>query len=248
MGYKKAKQQGHEAKSFLNGVCCEPVLEGACERIQMSRCTLKAGAVWEPERYAYQDKIQIFLFLNPTGYVRTDKQAFPLSDAAVFVPNFDREPFFIHAGAEQLECVRVVGDFNEQDRLEIGKSHMIFPRFRLLKDAWEHTTRETIQPYANTRGFVLIENRKLGSYNMGWYHSDKPSCALLGFNRLPAYDQWCVALADADYTCCVDENSAKMQAGDILFIPRGASFSSRCGQDGKISYVWLMLNRAYDEK
>lgn len=148
--------------SFNNGISTEVILPGSCPRLEISRCFIKAGHVWAPQKYAYQDKVQIFVLLHATGFVLTGTQAFNVTDSAVFVPNFDREDFEIHAGSKDQEIIRIIGNFSERDVLEIGKSHLIFPRFRLVKDGWEYTTRETTKPNANTRAFVLIENRKLG--------------------------------------------------------------------------------------
>lgn len=249
MSIIQLNQKSTGSSAFTNGFSVMPVLENACERIQTTRCTVAAGSVWKPERFAYQKGVQIFVFLNATGFVHTDKQAFQITGPAAFVPNYDKEPFEIHAGAADLECIRIVGDMNDEDCRQDSKNHMIFPRFRLLADGWEHTTRQLLAENANTRAFVTIENRKLGCcYNMEYYTSAKPGAAFIDEMHWLTYDQWFIALPDADFTFSAEGESAAVKGGDIVFIPKMTDFSICCGEKGKINFACFLLNRAYDNK
>ena len=223
------------------------ILENSCDRLKITRCILKAGTSWNPEKYAYGKGIQIFVMLNATGYIYTDTQTFNVTEPSIFVPNFDRENFCICAGGKDQEIIRIAGNFSERDSIEIGKSHLMFPRFRLLSAGWEHTTRETIKEGANVRAFVLIENRKLGSYNMGHYMTGSEGVSSdFCDNCLPTYDQWCIGVNNADFTVTVNGETEKVGSGDMAFIPRGSHYSYSSTPEGKLDMIWFMLNRAHD--
>lgn len=223
-----------------------PILEGICDRAAVYRCTLKAGCSWQPALYAWPKTTQMFLFLNAGGYITTERQAFPITEAALFVPAFDREMVTVRAGQDDLVCIRIVSQMNEEDCDQLRKSHMIFPRFRPFSQAWEHTMRSIDDPGSHVRGFVLIENRKLGANNMGLLDSQRPGAAFVAESVLPTYDQFVIALEGAGCILGAGGEESRLQAGDIAFIPRNTPFRFRCGEDGRIHHIWFCLNRAYD--
>ena len=225
-----------------------PILNGACGRVRISRCTVRAGADWTPELYPRPGVTQMLLFLNAGGYVTTPAQAFPITEHSLFVPEFDKEAFTVHAGAQALRCIQIVSQMNEEDCSQIKKSHMVFPRFRPFSQAWEHTMRPIDAPDSNTRGFVLIENRKLGANNMGILRSDRPGASRVEESALEAYDQFIIGLEGADCTMFVRDEQAPFRQGDVAFIPKGAAFRFQCGPEGRIHHVWYHLNRAYDAR
>ncbi len=223
-----------------------PVLAGVCDRVRLDRCTVQAGADWRPELYPRPGVTQMILFLEPGGYVTTPTQAFSIQEPTLFVPEFDKTPFTIHAGAQALPCIRIVSRMNEEDCNQIQKSHMVFPRFRPFSQAWEHTMRPIDAPDSNMRAFVLIENRKLGANNMGILHSARPGASRVEQSVLEAFDQFIIGLEGADCELSVREESVRFRQGDVAFIPKGAPFRFQCGSEGRIHHVWYHLNRAYD--
>lgn len=224
----------------------QPVLPGVCPRVRTERVVVPAGATWAPELYAPHTYIQILLVQSGSGYIATPSQAYNLEGSAVFVPDFDREPVTVVAGRQAVELLRIVGDMIEVDHLQLGKSHLIFPRFRPLAKGWEYTARPLTLDGAGARGFVLIENRKLGCYNMGYISSFGKGAATVGKTALAQYDQWCIAMPGADFTLTAGGQQASMAAGDVAFVPKGTEFCSACGAAGRIDYVWLHLSRAYE--
>lgn len=80
-----------------NGLARQSVLTGEYKDVAIYKCTLAAGAKWEPELYPQQEKVQILLFTEGTGYVATPHKAFQIEEVSVFVPRFDQESFFIQA-------------------------------------------------------------------------------------------------------------------------------------------------------
>lgn len=57
-----------------NGLARQSVLTGEYKDVAIYKCTLAAGAKWEPELYPQQEKVQILLFTEGTGYVATPPQ------------------------------------------------------------------------------------------------------------------------------------------------------------------------------
>ena len=222
------------------------ILRSACERVKMNRIIVKAGSSWKPEGYPRPQMTQMILFLNIGGYVMTDSAAFNIKEPALFVPEFDKESITICAGKEDLHCIQIISSMNEEDCNQINKSHMVFPRFRPFAQAWEHTMNTISAPDSNTRAFVLIENRKLGANNMGIFRSEGTAGAKVEEDMLPTYDQFIIGLEVCDCTLTVNGEDAKLEAGDIAFVPKSAVFSFRCSNTGMIHHVWYTLNRAYD--
>ena len=222
------------------------IMEEACERIKMERVIVRAGTCWKPKCYPYGEALQWLLIQSGEGYIATDTQAFPIEESALYVVDFDRESFRIQAGKTQLELVRVVSRMIDIDRCQIGKSHMIFPRFRPLSQAWGFTMHAINDSDSNLKASVLIENRKLGSHNMNRLCSKGAGAAHANPDCLEKYDQWCIAMPGADFTFHIDEKELLVREGDVVFIPHGGRFSSRCGDTGKIDYVFFTLSRAYE--
>ena len=99
----------------------------------------------------------------------------------------------------------------------------------------------------NVCGFILIENRKYGANNMGFFISEKPGPCKTREDSQIAYDQYVIAMEGADFSLTMDDETVDMREGDIALIPRTHKFTFSCGQEGKIHHVWYSLNRAYDE-
>lgn len=59
-----------------NGLARQSVLTGEYKDVAIYKCTLAAGAKWEPELYPQQEKVQILLFTEGTGYVATPTRHF----------------------------------------------------------------------------------------------------------------------------------------------------------------------------
>ena len=112
-----------------NGLARQSVLTGEYKDVAIYKCTLAAGAKWEPELYPQQEKVQILLFTEGTGYVATPHKAFQIEEVSVFVPRFDQESFFIQADSE-LSFLQIVANLSDYDRENMADSHIALPRFR----------------------------------------------------------------------------------------------------------------------
>ena len=78
-----SRGKDYNPTDYVNGLAKEEVLPGICDEIAMYRCTLKAGAAWKPAVYAFEEKMQIFLFVAGNGYITTGAEAYRIDDRAV---------------------------------------------------------------------------------------------------------------------------------------------------------------------
>lgn len=120
-----------------NGLARQSVLTGEYKDVAIYKCTLAAGAKWEPELYPQQEKVQILLFTEGTGYVATPHKAFQIEEVSVFVPRFDQESFFIQADSE-LSFLQIVANLSDYDRENMADSHIALPRFRPVSQGWQY--------------------------------------------------------------------------------------------------------------
>ena len=228
-------------------VCCTPVLEGVSGgRVKICRLRIPTGEEWQPELFEGPETTQMILFLSGKGYVCTDSRAFEIREPALFVPYFDREKVMVRAVGEPISAVQIISRMNEEDQNWLRKSHMVFPNFRPFSQAWEHTMNTISSPEANLRGFMLIENRKLGANNMGIFRSASRGASASKEDTLPCYDHYVIALDGAEFTLRAGEDTVNLETGTISLIPAGTPFSFFCGPEGRIFHVWYSLNRAYD--
>ena len=219
---------------------------GALDRVKMRRVVLGPGAVWEPVLTVRPKQTQILLFTEGSGYVAAGGRAFNIDGPARFVPDFDREEVTVRAGEKGLSLIEIVADQNPEDSAQINKSHMVFPNFRPLSEAWE-CRMGSIRPDSNLSAFILIENRKLGANNMGYFRSTKTGASYTEPDTLKVYDHFVIALPGADFTVKAGTQVCDVKENSVVFIPHGTPFSFSCGEEGRINHVWSSLNRAYDE-
>ncbi len=225
----------------------DEILAQVCDRVRLIRHTIKKGTFWTPELYSRPKTTQMLLFLDGSGYVKTETAAYNISEPALFVPEFDKETVTVKAVEEDIECMEIISQMNPEDCNQINKSHMVFPRFRPFSQAWEYTMDIFDSPEANAAGYVLIENRKLGANNMGILRSKTVGKSKISKDCLPTYDQFVIGLSGASCMMKVNEEEVKLEEGDVAFIPKGTEFEFSSGEEGMIHHIWFTLNRAYDE-
>jgi len=231
-------------QEFVNGLARQMILEGTCPGIEIHKCTLNAGQKWEPELYSFDKKMQIFFFIIPTGFVETTKEAFNLTDKAVFVPDFDRDKVVIHAGERNLEFYHITGPMTEVDKRQMHKCHMILPRFRRLCDSWQYTERFTQESGSKVESHSVLEGRRLGRYTMGWNIGKGPT--FIGEHTHPTLEQWYFMLDGSDFTYIAGGQDTHVKAGDVTYTPTGTPHGSKSTEDQFINYAWFELNRAWD--
>lgn len=228
-------RQIDEQHSFVDGVSCIPVLKGAYKDVEMFRVRLQAGAKWTTGLFAESDRCQMLVFTAGTGYVGMLDQAFNITEVSVFVPNFDRDTFFVQAGSD-LEFVHIIATMSDYDRKNMAESRIKLPRFRPVSQSWtyvEDFKDDTIQSY------TLIEHRYLGRLSMGAVFGNGPN--VVGQHIHNELEQWYIALPGSEFTYVVDGKEVPFREGDISFTPHGTYHGLTAAEGTRFDYVWFEL-------
>jgi mannose-6-phosphate isomerase-like protein (cupin superfamily) len=222
-------------KEFNNGLARMEILVNTYDQAKFYHCTMKAGATWEPKQYTEEDKCQIFLFTNGTGYIAMDKVAHNITETAVFVPNFDKDKFVFHAGTD-MEFVQIICIMGEYDKIAFAESTLTLPRFRLLSDCWTYEERFK---GPGVKSYMMIEHRNLGRFSMGATIGYGPS--YVGEHVHPDLEQWYMVLPGSGFTYLSDGEEIPMSGGDISFTSHGAYHGCKAKTGQKFDYVWFEL-------
>ncbi len=213
--------------------------------VQMYRCTLKAGSTWAPPLYSVREYFQFFFFLNKTGYVATAERAYNVDDYAMFIPEFDRDQFVLHAGKRDLEFIHILGEINHVDRRKMKASRFTLPRFVRMCDAWNYTEDFNEQAGSSNVSYSLNNGRRLGRYTVGGNRAFGPD--FVGRHMHPTLTQWYLMLEGSDFTYLAGEETIPVKAGDVTFTPMGTTHGSRCEAGEQIYYFWFEVNHAWDD-
>lgn len=150
-----------------NGIAHVPILEGECKDCALERVSIQPGCEWSPDVYKLEEHNQVFLFMSGTGYVKTPRMVYNITEVAVFVPEFDKEKFVIRCAAdskEPLNILHAVSEIAEYDLQCLKHARMSLPRFRGLSEAWLYKEFNTAE---NVQQLTLLEHRNLGRLSMG---------------------------------------------------------------------------------
>lgn len=220
---------------FNEGLSVTPVLVGEYDACKINRCTLKSGSKWTPDLYSLEENCQFFIFLEGKGYIGGKSRAWNIKEAAVFVPNFEKESFFIYA-ATDLTFVHIVAKTTDYDKTEIKASSLSLPRFRSISECW---TYEEDFKGPGTTSCMLIEHRNLGRFSMG---------ATLGMG--PVYNgqhihnellQWYIALPNSNFLYTAGDETIEVNGKDITFTPCGFMHGSKAPAGQPLDYIWFEI-------
>lgn len=234
-----SRGKDYNPTDYVNGLAKEEVLPGICDEIAMYRCTLKAGAAWKPAVYAFEEKMQIFLFVAGNGYITTGAEAYRIDDRAVFVPNFNKDEVLIKAGTKDLTYIHIVGEMTRWDQERMKIDHIVLPRFRLLKDSWEYTEGFTGDAGSNIKSHMVLEHEYLGRYSMGWNCGEGPT--FIGTHVHEDLLQWYLNMPGSSFTYHAAEETVNVESGDITFTEIGSPHGSEALEGQCIDYVWFEL-------
>jgi len=225
--------------NFIDGLSRAEILAGTSDEVKFHKCILKAGAKWAPPLYKYGEKVQWLFFMNPSGYVGTPEKAYNIVDKAIYIPDFDREEFFIQAGSDDLVLLHVEGKMNKLDVAMMNDCHIVLPRFRLLRDAWRYTEGFTGEAGSTIKSHMVIEHEYFGRYSMGWNCGKGPT--FIGQHVHDDLEQWYFMLEGSKFTYLAGDEEFEVAEGDATHTeastPHGSK--SEAGQD--IDYIWVEL-------
>lgn len=221
-----------------NSLRREVLVPGSHTEFTMEKCTLKAGSRWEPERFPLSDRMQMFFFLNETGYAATQNQAWMIRQYSLFTPNYDKEAFWIEAGKQDLSFIRFTGVMNAYDQKEYIDYHIIVPCLREKAGAFAFT-----EYYTGGMGSTLVSRRLVldtafGRWFVGLVDGDGED-AFIGEHSLEHLHQWYYLLPGTEICYTVDGAEYAGHTGDAFHVPKGAAFSARPVNGGGLHALWI---------
>ncbi len=229
---------------FENGLSRFRIPWEDCDYVDMYRCTLQAGRVWEPPLYSINECFQFFFFLKKTGYITTPEKAYNIDDFAMFIADFDGGRFALHAGAADLEFIHILGKISHVDRRKMRASRFTLPRFVRMCDAWNYTEDFNEQAGSTNVSYSLSNGRRLGRYTVGGNRAYGPN--FVGKHIHPTLSQWYLMLEGSDFTYLAGDERIPVKAGDISYTPMNTEHGSTCEKDQHIYYFWFEVNHAWD--
>lgn len=221
------------------------ILAGTCPGITLKKCVLEPGCTIRPAVYGREERMQMFFFTAPSGFLRSGKRLYAIDEQAVFTPDFDREELELTSGETELEYIHIMGEMIDVDLRQMDHCQYVLPRMVKLNDSIEYTERFTQESGSKVVSHSIIAGRHQGRYTMGWNIGAGPD--FVGQHTHPTLEQWYFMIDGSDFTYVAGGERIPVKAGDISFTPHGTSHGSECGENGFINYVWFELNRAWEE-
>ncbi len=239
MSQIKIAHTGDIAHSYKDGFSAVSFLEGAYDQARFEKCSLQPGRSVSPEVYGITQNNQLFIFLTGKGYITTPREAFNITEVAVFVPEFDRERFTVTCSAdskEALEFIHVVTELNDYDKGCLVEARIKLPRFRLLSQGWEYVENFKQD---DTRSIMLIEHRNLGRLSMGAVLGKGPT--VVGQHIHNELVQWYIPLPGSKLTYIAGGDQYPMKGGDVSFTPTGFHHGAQAEAGDPYDYIWFEL-------
>lgn len=224
---------------FKDGFSSCPILVGEYDQASFSRCKLLPGSSVTPKRYALEEHNQLFVFFGGKGFVTTPRNAWNVTEASVFVPQFDREEFTIHAAAdakEPLEFLHIVTEVSDYDKTCLREARITLPRLRGVSQGW--TYYEDFKE-EDVTSLMLIEHRNLGRLSMGAVLGRGPTT--IGQHIHNELVQWYFPLKGSRFTYTAGGEELEMTGGDLSYTPTGLYHGSKAKEGETFDYIWFEL-------
>lgn len=191
---------------------------------------LKAGSEIKPE--LSKDKVVIYMFGKGSGYVADCDKVHNIEEKVSFYfPNFDQNPYRIHA-FEDMEFVKSVVTMDDYDWDDYQHSHIRLPYFRSLSQCVRYD-QDCKGP--NTTSWHVLNPKQLGHVIIGVVRAVGEGTDEKGH---PAVHQWNYCLGNADFELTVDGESTQTKSGDWSFIPAGPDHRLMAKSGQEVFYVW----------
>ena len=172
------------------------------------------------------------MFGKGRGYITDTKEAHNITELSFYLPNFDQDPFTIHA-IEDMEFIMSVVEMNPWDKERFAHSHIHLPFFLKYTDGQIYD-QDCKGP--NTTSWLVIGPGQMGRILMGVVRATGEGTDEKGH---PAVAQWNYSVGDSDFHLCVDHQPSIVQkSGDFSFVPAGPDHSLVADPGKEVFYVW----------
>lgn len=215
---------------FKDGYAQTEVLEGVYPLVRCYQCVLKAGHTVKPETFG--DKIQVFSFVQGSGYICGEKEAYNLKELSFYIPNFDKETFTIYAAEDMIIALWVV-DMRESDKIAYEDTHMVLPSFKKFSE---------LEPYdqsckgPHTKSWTVISDGNLARVLMGIVRAEGEGTKERGHGEVA---QWNYALPGSDFTFTVEDESVHHLEHEFSYVKAGLDHSLVAEPGKTVFYIWF---------
>ncbi|MCI9104867.1 MAG: hypothetical protein HFG56_10375 [Lachnospiraceae bacterium] len=229
--YFIARNEDITIKYKEDGFFMTEVLAGSYDGgIRNYKCFLRAGSEIRPA--LYREETVVYMFGKGRGYITDTKEAHNITELSFYLPNFDQDPFTIHA-IEDMEFIMSVVEMNPWDKERFAHSHIHLPFFLKYTDGQIYD-QDCKGP--NTTSWLVIGPGQMGRILMGVVRATGEGTDEKGH---PAVAQWNYSVGDSDFHLCVDHQPSIVQkSGDFSFVPAGPDHSLVADPGKEVFYVW----------
>ncbi len=227
-----ARESDIEKNFNKDGFSMTEVLPGTyAGGIRNYKCYLNAGCKVAPE--VYKDTMVLIMFGKGKGYVTSDKDVYNIEELSFYVPNFDKEPYVIHA-VEDMEFMFCVIEMNQWDWEVFNAGHVRVPFFLKYSDGIIYD-QDCKLP--GTTSWSILSAEQMGRIMVGVCRADGGGTVEKGH---PVVEQWNYCVGDSDFTISVDgSDPIEHKAGEFSYIPAGYDHSLVSEPGKEIFYVWF---------
>ncbi len=214
-----------------NGFAMTELLAGTYDGgIRNYKCWLKRGCHVTPELQS--ESTVLIMFGKGKGYVASDSHLFNVTEPAFYAPDFDKEPYSIHA-IEDMEFVISIVENNEDDKKLLNACRVRLPFFTLYSDAVVYD-QDCKGPH--TTSWSVLGPKQLGRIMCGVVRATGEGTTEKGHPRV---EQWNYCLGDADFELKVDnEPAVPHKGGDWSYVPAGWDHALVAQPGKEVFYVW----------
>jgi len=237
MGKIKVQKAADTKLKWADGLGRATMLPGVYPDAEVNKLVLKAGHQWQAERYAFEDRVQMFFFLSGQGYICLPDQAFNITESAVFVPLFDKDTITMKAAEKtDLEFLQFVCRQTDFDKNMMNTIRTTLPRFKLMSEC---ETYEEPFKGPGVKSPILIMHRLFGKFSMGATLGNGPNH--VDQHSHPDLVQWYYVFPGSKIRYTAGGETVDMAGGDLSYITEGVPHGSTTGEGEKCDYVWFEI-------
>ncbi len=198
--------------------------------IRNYKCWLKAGRTVMPDLRA--EETVLLMFGKGKGYITSNKNLFTVNEPSFYAPNFDREPYTVHA-VEDMEFILSVVQRNAEDRKLFEATHVRLPFFLPYSSGCPYD-QDCKGPH--TTSWMILGARQLGRIMVGVVRAVGEGTTEKGH---PKVEQWNYCLGDSDFSLKVDDAPAvPHRGGEWSYVPAGWDHALVAEAGKEVFYVW----------
>ena len=195
------------------------------------KCWLKAGCEISPELHA--DDTVLLMLGKGKGYITSSKNLFRVTEPSFYVPNFDKEPYTVHA-VEDMKFIMSVIEMNEWDKKNYNACHVRVPFFMKYTDG---TVYDQDCKGPHTTSWLILGSEHIGRIMVGVVRAKGEGTVEKGH---PKVAQWNYCLGDADFKLTIgDEPAVEHKAGEWSYVPAGLDHALVADSGKEVFYVWF---------